>query len=614
MLQQHSKLSDGIDTNTALPIASDLSLPVEAVTQTFAILAKRGSGKTYTALVLMEEMIKAGMHVVIVDPVGVCWGLRASADGEHPGLPIVVMGGDHGDVSLEASVGEIIADFVIDERQSVVLDLSLFRKGEQARFVTDFAERLYQRNRNPLHLLLDEADAFAPQRPIKGQERMLGAIEDIVRRGRARGLGVSLVTQRAAVLNKDVLTQVEVLVALRTIAPQDREAIDAWIRVHGMPEQRNVLMTSLPSLPIGTAWIWSPGWLDLFKQIQVRARETFDSSATPKVGEQRIAPKALAPVDLTHLRERIASTIEQARSSDPQFLRAQLSELERQLRQRENASEQVREVIRPVEVPVFRQGEVERLEQALATLMEARIGVEQIIQQIQAVMPTALQIEKQTQLTMVPSSDSAVQVPPPSVQAIPISVSQRPTKKERSQVEFTPSSQLTNHTDESQSLRIGERKILEVLARHYPMKMTRAQLGQLADYTISGGTFGTYYAKLKREGYITEPDRGEVAITPSGLMCLGIDEPLEPQTREAFITMWREALRPGECKLLDALIAAYPDALAREELAAQAGYTASGGTFGSYLGTLRRNELIEVDGNRIRASTIFFEAEREQGA
>jgi hypothetical protein len=63
------------------------------------------------------------------------------------------------------------------------------------------------------------------------------AIEDLVRRGRARGIGITLVTQHSAVLNKDVLTQAEVLVALRTIAPQDREAIDAWIKVHGTPAQ-----------------------------------------------------------------------------------------------------------------------------------------------------------------------------------------------------------------------------------------------------------------------------------------------------------------------------------------------------------------------------------------
>jgi DNA helicase HerA-like ATPase len=74
----------------------------------------------------------------------------------------------------------------------------------------------------------------------------LGAVEDLVRRGRARGIGVTLVTQRAAVLNKDVLTQAEVLVALRTIAPQERDAIDAWIRVHGTPQEREALMASLP--------------------------------------------------------------------------------------------------------------------------------------------------------------------------------------------------------------------------------------------------------------------------------------------------------------------------------------------------------------------------------
>jgi DNA helicase HerA-like ATPase len=189
-----------------LQISRELSLPAEAVSETFAILAKRGAGKTYTAAVMVEELLKAGLQVVVVDPVGVWWGLRASADGTREGLPIAILGGEHGDVPLDVAAGEIIANVVVEEGLSVVLDLSHCRKGEQTRFMTDFAERLYYKNREPLHLVLDEADAFAPQRPMKGQERLLGAIEDLVRRGRARGLGVTLVTQRAAVLNKDVLT------------------------------------------------------------------------------------------------------------------------------------------------------------------------------------------------------------------------------------------------------------------------------------------------------------------------------------------------------------------------------------------------------------------------
>ena len=40
-----------------LRISPDLVLPLEAVTDTFGILAKRGVGKTYTASVLAEELL-----------------------------------------------------------------------------------------------------------------------------------------------------------------------------------------------------------------------------------------------------------------------------------------------------------------------------------------------------------------------------------------------------------------------------------------------------------------------------------------------------------------------------------------------------------------------------
>ena len=245
--------------------------------------------------------------MAVVDPVGVWWGLRAGADGAGPGLPVAVLGGDRGDVPLTPAMGEAAADLLVDERLPVVLDLSLFRKGEQRRFVADLAERLYHRNRAPLHLVLDEADLWAPQRPPPGQQRLLGAVEDLVRRGRARGLGVTLVSQRPAVLAKDVLSQADTLLALRLVAPQDRAALDAWVRAHGTPEEREQLQRSLPSLAVGEAWVWSPGWLRLFRRVTVRRRTTFDSSRTPELGEATVAPRALAPVDVARLRERLAA-------------------------------------------------------------------------------------------------------------------------------------------------------------------------------------------------------------------------------------------------------------------------------------------------------------------
>jgi uncharacterized protein len=153
-----------------LVISPKFSLPLEAVTQTFGILAKRGVGKTYTAAVMAESMLAANQPICVVDPIGVWWGLRAAADGKGTGYSIVVFGGDHADLPLDAGAGELIADLLIDKRISAVLDLSLLRKGEAIRFMEAFAERLYHRNRQALHLFLDEADAWAPQNPLPGTQ------------------------------------------------------------------------------------------------------------------------------------------------------------------------------------------------------------------------------------------------------------------------------------------------------------------------------------------------------------------------------------------------------------------------------------------------------------
>lgn len=337
---------------SGLRIAEDLLLPDEAVTETFAILAKRGKGKTYTAAVFAEELIGAGFPTIVIDPIGIWWGLRSSADGTADGLPVVIFGGDHADVPLQDTAGELIADVLIDQRIPAVLDLSLFSKAASRRFMAAFVERLYHRNRDALHVIVDEADAFAPQRTTGDGARLLGAMEDLVRRGRARGIGVTLITQRPAVLNKDVLTQAEVLVALGMTGPRDVAAIDEWVRLHADEDQAREVKASLPSLPVGTAWVWSPGWLNLLQRVEIRRRITFDSSATPKPGQRRVLPRRMADVDLAALGEKIAATAEQAKADDPVALRRRIAQLERELHaERERTAPEP--VVERVEVPVL---------------------------------------------------------------------------------------------------------------------------------------------------------------------------------------------------------------------------------------------------------------------
>ena len=93
-----------------LHIAETLDLPIDAVTQTFAILAKRGAGKSYTASVMAEEMLKAGQTIIALDPTGAWWGLRSQ-------FPVVIFGGEHADVPLEESAGEVVARNLDQQRK-----------------------------------------------------------------------------------------------------------------------------------------------------------------------------------------------------------------------------------------------------------------------------------------------------------------------------------------------------------------------------------------------------------------------------------------------------------------------------------------------------------------
>src|SRR6185295_12566498 len=112
-----SRMSKGIK------ISNSLTLPIEAITSTFAVFGIRGSGKSNLGAVMAEEIIKAGQPVVIIDPTGAWFGLKSSSDGKSAGLPVYVFGGEHADIPLEPTAGEVLANFVVENRVPVVLDL-----------------------------------------------------------------------------------------------------------------------------------------------------------------------------------------------------------------------------------------------------------------------------------------------------------------------------------------------------------------------------------------------------------------------------------------------------------------------------------------------------------
>jgi hypothetical protein len=278
-------------------------IPDEALDSDIAIIARKGSGKSYLARGLAERLLDLGRRIVVIDPLGAWWGLRSAADGEGPGYPVAVFGGEHADMPLSAAMGEPLARLISAENLPCVIDTSLMRKEEQGQLAIDLFEGLFRFNRDALTIILEEADVFAPQNPTKDgyAARVLHEVDRIARRGRARGLRLITLTQRPARLHKDVLSQAATLVAMRLSAPQDRDAIKAWVEGNADRDQANAVMDSLASLPVGTGWVWAPD-LGVLSKEAFPAIKTLDTSATPKAGETRVQPKTLAQVDVSAIR------------------------------------------------------------------------------------------------------------------------------------------------------------------------------------------------------------------------------------------------------------------------------------------------------------------------
>jgi len=580
--------SNSEQSTRGLRIADDFTLPLDAITETFAFLAARGAGKTYSAAVVVEEVIGAGHPAVIIDPLGVWWGLRSSADGSEAGLPVVIFGGEHADLPLEEGSGALIAEAIVKGRFPAILDLSLMSKSAARRFNADFLETLYQLNRDPLLLVVDEADLLAPQRTTLDTARVLGAMEDVVRRGRVRGLGCVLITQRPAVLNKDVLSQASVLVALRMAGKNDVAAIDEWVRLHANEDEAKELKASLPSLPVGTAWLWSPGWLSVIRKIHVRKRLTFDSSATPKVGERRVTPSRLADIDLSALSKELEATRGEGVPANPRELRRRITDQSATITRLRQELSDARAQPARVEVPVF--DEISRKNVAdLQTQIDVLEGLLRAVQQslddlVQRVSTAAPPARKPSGLHAVPPSADSDALP--------------------------PAAQTSPPPDGGTAIKAGERRILETLARQHPQRLTLTQLGSLSKFKVTGGTFTSYWGHLRRLGFVDTRDAGNVkdyALTEAGFAFLGHPIGLTPLTTDEVLEQWSRSLKRGARRMLGLLVDAYPDALSKPDLAAALDMAASGGTFGAYLGTLRRNGLVEQasDGG-VRASETLF--------
>lgn len=590
-----------------LHISPDLTLPDDAVSHTFALLAMRGAGKSNGLVVMFEAMYDAGLPCVAIDPKGDWTGIRSSRDGTSAGLPVPIFGGLRGDVPLEATAGPYIADLIFEQNLTCLLDVSQFSKGEQARFLAEFGERLYRRHQAepcPRHVFLEEADEPLPQsfstRTDGGYiARCVGAWTKIVKLGRSFGLGVTMATQRSASLNKGALSQTESLIVMRTAAPQDRKAIKDWVDTNAASPE---ILTSMPSLDNGEAWMVSPHVLRVVQRFRFSRRRTFDSGATPKVGQKPVRMTTLAEVDFAAIKDAMSATIEKAKGNDPIELRKRITGLERDLAA---AAAHVCPDPAPVEpqireVPVLDDDVRAELHDAVEAITTASTAARNAVTKISAALERrpALPAGAKEGGTTRPGGTR----PSSPAQRPVVGRAGTPNTGEGPRRQQAQPATNADAGPGAMPLKTGAHRMVTVLARMGDRGLTRDQLSTLAQVT-KGGTFSSYLSALRLAGLITE-DGQRVGLTATGWARAGEVPP--PPTTEQIVEMYASKLKTGARRMLDLLVAAHPGGLTKAELSDQAEVT-KGGTFSSYLSALRTNGLIdERDGVIFAGSTLYL--------
>lgn len=260
-------------------------IPEEYITRRCAILAKVDSGKTYTAGKIQEQMAKKGLPFVVIDPMGAHWGIRTK-------FPILIMGGIHGDLELQPGDGRYIARLVVAQNLSIILDINEFSKSDQQFFASEFGDELFllhKQTSSPRHIFWEEADIFAPQ---KTTAVSLQVLDTLVRRGRQFGLGSTLITQRPAVLNKDVLTQSDIYLFLNIIEDGAVKVVQNLLSVVSKDE-RNLYINQMKSFKKGEMLLYSPSWLESIRTFKGAKKETYHAGQTPEYGVIQKIPTLL---------------------------------------------------------------------------------------------------------------------------------------------------------------------------------------------------------------------------------------------------------------------------------------------------------------------------------
>ena len=575
-----------------LTLSPQLSIdPSQACTRRIGILGGTGSGKTYFASLLAEQLYLAGAPFLVIDPVG-NWGysLRLAADGKSAGLPIPVLGGDYGDIGFDPSQGTVVGEYLRERDATAVLDVSDLPGTKLHTFIADVFEALYRvarKRRTPYMVILEEGQTFIPQNIGRGEERMFGAVRRWGRLSRNYGGGLIIVTQRPQSVSKEVFNQIELMMVGNLRGPHERKAVREWVKEQGA-EEVEAMLKELPKLKQGEFFCWSPEWLEKFERIRVGKKQTYDGSSTPVLGKAAEG-RTLAPIDLGELGLLMAAQADEApaagkkgklQQTEESALRRTLGE-ERRVGQRAAVTAAVREIghtaklleqagetlVRLLKHPLFRfevpgaGSDSIRIETALAIDAHAD-ALGDLAQAVDTALTNVIEGRPLSHNLPEPRTVS------PALEAA-ARASNASGEKSIATVEYMDA-------------------LLSVIAQHGPLD--RHKLSILSGKSRSSSTFASGLRMLVGGGLIVD-DRSSGLISATPLGKKQANAPTMP-TGRALYDYWRSRLSDYDRKVFETIASGPKEGLMRQEISKRTGHSYSSSTIAEAFRTLRALGLV----------------------
>lgn len=548
--------------------------PIDYANQANAILGIREAGKTYTAMKAAEQLLDAGIPIIVYDPVGVWQNLKIGV-GKHKGYSIVVAGGEGADIRLTTGNAVEIVRAAMKENVSLVIDLyspELINKSTWIKVVQETVDLLMYENKafGMRHIFLEEAAEFIPQRLQPQHSRVYASLERLARMGRNARLGMTIINQRAEEVNKAILEICAFSLLHKQVGKNSLKSIQQWLellQVDNLP----AILKSLPGLKPGECW--AVGQSDQPHRIQVSPKNTYHPD--PKKG---VDPKTQKlAVDVSGFVSKMNKQLEKKAEKDP----AKVSKAPVHDHGAEKAAAKIEELNRQL---AEKTSELAKYKSLYAT---ASLAIDHIV---------GISGKAQAKLS---EDFTTLKFPVPGLR----------TTVQKSDVKVPNSSKGVHKNDKpvTNNGKLGKCSlaILEFLVT-YMKPFTKAQIGVATGYSPGSGGFNNSLAELNTSGLIVRVD-GRIAANEDVNYGEILGSPLLQREYDAH--SFKEKLGKCEREIYEVLLSNPEKSFSKDDLADQTDtrYSAGSGGFNNSLARLNTLELIQRQNGQIKLNPELLE-------